>query len=374
MSRPVSTANGSRAELVLLNPGPANTSERVRRAAGRGDMCHREPEFAQLLTSVRTGLVEALVAPGSHEAVVISGSGTAAVEMSLLAAVRPGRSVLVLDNGSYGARMRQMCSAAGMGVHEVVEEWNRPVDPARVAEKLAAHPDIDAVAGVMHETTSGLVNPMREIGAVVAPTDAVLVVDAISATAHEEPELSEIQADLICGTANKGLHGLPGASFVLLGREKGIPRIEQTPARSVYFDLASHLRAQRAGEVLYTPAVQIYQSLDEAIKEFQERGGYPARVADYRARAALLRTGIERLGLEILVAEPHRSNSVTAVRLPAGVTYDRLHDELKRRGFVIYAAQGRLSADYFRICNMGELSLRTLARFVDELEEVLSLW
>lgn len=366
--------DASRAELVLLSPGPANTSERVRRALGRGDMCHREPEFAELLTSVRTGLVEALVSPDSHEAVVISASGTAAVEMSLLSSVRPGKAVLVLNNGSYGERIRRMCAACGLTTYEVAEEWDRPVDPARVAEVLAAHPDIDAVAGVMHETTGGLVNPMAEIGALVAATDAVLVVDAVSATGNEEPDLSAIQADLICGTANKGLHGLPGASFVLVGRHKGMPRVQETPARSVYFDLAGHLRAQRHGEVLYTPAVQVYQSLDEAIKEFQEQGGYRARVADYRARAALLRAGFDRLGLEILVAEPHRSNSVTAVRLPTGVTYRQLHDELKERGFVIYAAQGRLSDEYFRVCNMGQLSLRTISRFVAELEEVLSLW
>ncbi|WP_433272798.1 pyridoxal-phosphate-dependent aminotransferase family protein [Actinosynnema sp. CS-041913] len=365
---------GGPAELVLLNPGPANTSERVRRALDRGDMCHREPEFSRLLESIRAGLVETLVSPHSHEAVVITGSGTAAVEMAVLSSVRPGRAVLVLENGAYGERIGRMCAAQGLKTYQVVEEWARPIDPARVTDALAAHPDIDAVAGVMHETTSGLVNPMEEIGAIVAATDAVLVVDAISATGHETPELARIQADLVCGTANKGLHGLPGAAFVLIGRSKGLSRVERTPVRSGYLDLAGHLRAQRGGEVLYTPAVQVYQAFDEAIREFRELGGYRARVADYRARAALLRSGFARLGLEILVAPPHRSNSVTTVRLPAGVAYRALHDELKERGFVVYAGQGRLSGDYFRVCNMGELALPTLSRFVSELEEVLTLW
>ncbi|MCC8251542.1 pyridoxal-phosphate-dependent aminotransferase family protein [Saccharothrix luteola] len=363
-----------RTDLVLLNPGPANTSERVRRALGRGDMCHREPEFARLLGSIREGLVETLVSPDSHEAVVISGSGTAAVEMALSSSVRAGRAALVLNNGSYGERISRMCTAQGLKSYEVTEDWDRPIASARVAEALAAHPDIDAVVGVMHETTSGLLNPMEEIGAVVAESDAVLVVDAISATGHEEPGLPQIRADLVCGTANKGLHGLPGAAFVLVGRGKGSSRVQEAPARSLYLDLAGHLRAQRAGDVLHTPAVQVYQSFDEAIKEFREQGGYRARVADYRARSALLRAGFARLGLEVLVAQPHRSNSVTAVRLPAGMTYDRLHDALKKRGFVIYAAQGRLSGDYFRVSNMGELSLRTLSRFVSELEGVLSPW
>ncbi|MBB5802945.1 2-aminoethylphosphonate-pyruvate transaminase [Saccharothrix ecbatanensis] len=362
----------ARPALVLLNPGPANTSERVRGALTRGDLCHRESEFGDLLGVIRAGLVETLHLADSHEAVVISGSGTAAVEMSLLSAVRPGRSVLVLDNGVYGARIRRMCELHGLPVHVVEADWRQPIDPARVADALAAHPDVDAVAAVMHETSSGLVNPVREIGGIVAATDAVLVVDAISATGHEEPDLPEIRADFVCGTANKGLHGLPGASFSLVSRDKGLARLRDVPARGVYLDMSGHLAAQRVGDVLHTPAIPAYYALDEAIREFREQGGYPARVADYRARAAVLRAGLDRLGLELPIAPPHRSNSVTTARLPEGVSYQRLHDALKERGFVVYAAQGALSSEFFRVSNMGHLSLETLERFVSELADVLS--
>ncbi|MDG4808716.1 aminotransferase class V-fold PLP-dependent enzyme [Micromonospora sp. WMMD1120] len=360
--------------LVLLNPGPANTSARVRAALGRGDLCHREPEFAHLLGSIRSGLVEALNLADSHEAVVISGSGTAAVEMSLLASVRPNRSVLVLSNGAYGERMRRMCEAHGISTYEVTASWDQPIDPGAVLDVLATHPDIDAVAVVMHETSAGLINPVREIGEIVAGTEAVFVVDAISATGHEEPDLGTIHADLICGTANKGLHGLPGASFVLVSAQKGAARIAAVPSRSTYLDLAANLAAQRAGDVLFTPAVQVYYALDDALKELREQGGYPARSADYQRRAQLLRTGLERLGLELLVAPEYRSNSVSTVLLPPGVPYQRLHDELKRRGFVIYAGQGRLAAGHFRVANMGQLSLTTLERFLAELEDTLELF
>ncbi len=365
--------DGFDGELVLLNPGPANTSERVRQALRRGDLCHREPEFGELLTSIRVGLVEALNVPDSHEAVVITGSGTAAVEMALLSSVRPGRAVLLLSNGTYAERVGRMCSAHGFAAYELVERWDRPIDPAMVAASLARHPEIDVVACVFHETGMGLVNPVREIGTVVAASGALFLVDAISATGHEEPDLPEIQADLICGTANKGLHGLPGASFVLVSRGRGVSRIQEVPVRAPYFDMAAHLEAQRDGDVLYTPAVQVYYALDEAIREFRDQGGHPARAADYRARAALPRAGSERLGLEILVAEPHRSNSVTAVRLPNGVAYRDLHDELKRRGFVIYAGQGSFASGCFRVCNMGHLSMGTLSRFIDELEQASEL-
>lgn len=359
-------------DLVLLNPGPAATSERVRRALQRGDQCHRESEFAELLASVRDGLVKALVSPESHDPVVITGSGTSAVEMALLSSVRPGRAVLVLNNGAYGDRIHRMSLAHGFTTYEVRAEWDRPVEPARVEEVLAAHKDIDVVAGVMHETTSGLLNPVQEIGAIVAASRAVFLVDAISATGHEEPALTAVQADFICGTANKGLHGLPGAAFVLVSRNKGVLRMRDVPARSTYFDLSGHLTAQRERTVLYTPAIQVYHALDEAIKEFREQGGHRARSAEYRARAELLRDELTQLGLDILVPEPYRSNSVTAVRLPDGWTYDLLHDAMKKRGFVIYPAQERLAGDYFRVCNMGQLSLLDLSRFVSELADLLS--
>lgn len=359
-------------DLVLLTPGPANTSERVRAAMARGDLCHREPEFGTLLNDIRAGLVETLGLADSHEAVVITGSGTAAVEMSLLSAVRPGRAVLVLDNGSYGARIHRMCEVYGLPVHRIRAEWHRPIDPAEVAAALAAHPEIDAVAGVMHETSSGLVNPVAEIGALVAPTDAVFVVDAISATGHEEPGLPGIGADFICGTANKGLHGLPGASFTFVSNDKGMRRLRAVPPRGLYLDLAGHLDAQRAGDPLYTAAVPAYYALDEAIREFRDQGGYPARLADYRARAAALRDGLHRLGLELPIAPEHRSNSVTLVRLPADVSYLWLHDSLKERGFVVYAAQGALSTEFFRVCNMGHLSVDRLELFVSTLADVLS--
>lgn len=355
--------------LVLLNPGPACTSERVRGALGRGDMCHREPEFGELLASIRAGLPRCLGLADTHEAILVTGSGTSAMEMAVISSVRQGRAVLVVNNGVYGDRLAKIAKANAIPVHEVTGEWTRPVDPEAVREALREHPDVDAVACVHHETTTGLINPIKAIGDIVADTEACFVIDAISSTGNEDQDLAEVHADMICGTANKGLHGLPGMAFVLFSTDKGIPRIQEVPARSLYLNAATYLQGQRKGDVPFTPAVQVCYALDEAIKEFEERGGLAVRVAEYRQRAALLREGFERLGLSILVDEPYRSNSVTMVRLPEGVRYEELHDELKERGFVIYAGQGQLSSEFFRVCNMGELPLPTLERFLDALDE-----
>jgi 2-aminoethylphosphonate-pyruvate transaminase len=347
------------ADLTLLNPGPAGTSQRVKDALGRGDLCHREPEFGELLGRVRAELSSGLGVP-DHEALVVTGSGTAAMEMAVIGSVRAGRSILVVNNGVYGDRLAKIARAHGITVHELTPEgdglarWTTPIDPAAVAAALAEHPDVDAVACVHHETTTGLINPIQQLGAVVADTDAVFVVDAISSAGNENQDLGRVGADIICGSANKGLHGQPGIAFLLCSAG-GVARIQEVPARSLYLDPATYRAGQREGEVPFTPAVQVLYALDEALREYTEAGGFDARTKLYRERAALVRAGFDRLGLPILVAPPFRSNSVTTLSLPAGITYDQLHDELKHRGYVIYAGQGQLSSRYFRICTVGEI-------------------
>src|SRR5439155_22108548 len=144
--------------------------------------------------------------------------------------------------------------------------------------------------------------------------------DAISGTGIEHQALGESSADVICGTANKGLRGLPGMSFILLS-EKGIQRLGEVPERSLYLNAVTYLDSQRKGLVPFTPAVQVCFAFDEAIKEYLERGGFAARTATYRERAALVRKGFANLGLGMPVAEPYRSNTVNLLYLPDGIGY-----------------------------------------------------
>lgn len=357
--------------LILLNPGPACTTPRVKQAMLRGDWCHRESEFTDLLQSIRTGLVDVLGIKDTHEAILVTGSGTSAMEMAVISAVREGKTILVVRNGVYGDRLTKIAQVNGIATQTIDLEWTQPVDPEDVRAALRANPDIDAVACVQHETTTGMINPVAAIGAVVAEFDALFVVDAISATAIENEGHEQLRADIICGTANKGLHGLPGMSFILAS-EAGITRLAEVPTRSLYLNAQTYLKGQREGNVPFTPAVQVCFALDEAIRELKDAGGVPARQQVYRDRAALVRGGFDKLGLEILVEEAHRSNSISMLHLPEGVTYAPLHDELKSRGYVIYAGQGDLAKSFFRISTMGELPMPTLEAFLGDLEESLA--
>lgn len=357
--------------LILLNPGPACTTDRVKQAMMRGDWCHREQEFSDLLQSIRTGLVDALNVGETHEAILVTGSGTSAMEMAVISAVRAGKTLLVVRNGVYGDRLAKIADVNGIDIQTIDLDWVQPVEPEMVRAALSANPDIDAVACVQHETTTGMVNPVGAVGAVVAGFDALFVVDAISATAIENEGHEQLGADIICGTANKGLHGIPGMSFILAS-DAAITRLQQVPVRSLYLNASTYLAGQRSGNVPFTPAVQVCFALDEAIKELAETGGVAVRQQVYRDRASLVRKGFDKLGLKILVDERYRANSISMLSLPDGVTYEPLHDELKNRGYVIYAGQGDLAKSYFRIATMGELPIPVLERFLGDLEDSIA--
>jgi 2-aminoethylphosphonate-pyruvate transaminase len=354
---------------VLLNPGPALTTERVKRAAGIVDLCHREPEFTAIERGLRRKLLAVAGAPAGWQVAFLSGSGTAADELALTAAVRPGRRALVVRNGVYGDRFAMIAERAGIATVAVAAAWTDPVDPAAVDRALAAHPDVDAVAVVHHETTTGLLNPVREIARLARARGVRTVVDAVSSFGVEELDPADWGIDLLACSSNKCLSGLPGAAFVLVS-PAGAERCAAVAPRSVYLDLGAYLRSAESGSVPFTPAIPALAALDAALDEILEEGFEP-RAARYRYRCDVLDAELERLGLEQLIAAPHRSRTVRSLRLPSGVAYAELHDRLKRDGYVIYAGQGPLAAEIFRVCCMGAIEPEALVGFGARLEAAL---
>ncbi len=354
---------------ILLNPGPVNISERVRRALLGADICHREEEFSNLMASIRSRLCAAF-APSGFTAVLITGSGTAALEAAVASSVEPGRAVLVVVNGVYGERISRMATLHGIRAVEVAGEWTQPPDLARIEAALQSDPRIQAVALVHHETTTGLINPVSEVGRLAKAAGRTFLVDSISGLGGEVLSLQAAGVDLCVGTANKCIQGVPGLAFVLVRHEE-MARLASIPPRSVYLSLPSNWQAQEKGEPLFTPPVQVGYALDEALTELLEET-VPARIARYARAAALLREGFDRLGLSCLLPPLLRGNSLTALELPLGFSYARLHDQLKARGFVIYAGQGPLALRIFRVANMGAVSVDEYREFLASLEAILS--
>lgn len=356
--------------MILLNPGPVNVSPRVTEAMARGDLCHREPEFSDLLDSVRTKLVRAFAPEGDWVAVPLTGSGTLALEAAVSSAVSTGRKMLVVENGVYGARIREMAETHDVDTVVLEWEWTERADPERIADALARDPAIEVVAVVHHETTTGLRNPIEAIGRVVREAGRVLLVDSISGMAGDPIELEAWGIGICVGVANKCIQGVPGIGFVLARRSE-MARMAEIPQRTVYLHLPRHFAAHEKRTVPFTAAVQVLYALDEALDELLEET-VSGRVERYARAARQLRAGFERLGLELLLPDEWRSNSITTIGLPEGKTYAALHDSLKEDGFVIYGGQGQLGSTAFRVANMGALAPDDFDRFLVALEKALA--
>jgi 2-aminoethylphosphonate-pyruvate transaminase len=300
----------------------------------------------------------------------MGGSGTAAMEAMAIALVRPGRRLLVCRNGHYGERLERIAAGHRVAVSLVDAAHTEPIDPGSVAAALDAHDDIDAVAVVVHETTTGLLNPVGEIAQIARARGVPVVADAISAFGSEPLDLAAGGIDLVAATSNKNLHGLPGVA-IILASPVAQARIAEVPPRSLYFDLGLYLDAQRRGTVPFTPPIPATYALEAALDELLDEG-VRERERAYRARMAYLDGELDRLGLVPVVAPDSRSGSVRSVPLPEGLSYPDLHDALKAEGYVIYAGLGSAAASSFRICALGTIRIPALQGFVAALERALA--
>ncbi|WP_156038536.1 pyridoxal-phosphate-dependent aminotransferase family protein, partial [Actinoalloteichus caeruleus] len=219
--------------------------------------------------------------------------------------------------------------------------WGQPIDLAAVDAALAEDATISHVGLVHHETSTGMLNPLAELGEIVARHDRSLIVDAISTLGAEPLDVVADHVDWCVGTANKCLEGLPGTSFVCAPRSS-LDGLSEVRPRTYYLDLRAHHVAQdRDRAPLFTPAVQALYALDVALDLTLEET-VAVRSRRYRERADRVRAHLARHGFEPLVPDGHRASSVTVFRLPDGVEYQHLHDRLKADGFVIYGCPPRL--------------------------------
>lgn len=355
--------------MILLNPGPVTMTARVRSALATEDVCHREPEFKALVGRVREKLRRVYDAPG-FTPVLVGGSGTAAVEtmLSVIPKSDAGPKSLVVANGVYGERMAAMLRAQGKR-HEVVSApWTSGIDLA-AAEKAIAGGAFGHVLAVHHETTTGRLNDLAALGAVCQKHGVSLLVDAVSSFAGEDIRWDDWNVEAAAATANKCVHGAPGISFVLV-RDAALER--PSGATSVYLDLQRHAAEQAKGSTPFTLPTHVTYAFDAALDELASSGGWRARHATYDARSRRVRLALRELGVALLLDdESVYGATLTSFRLPAGKTYEALHAQLKRDGFVIYAGQGKFDGAIFRIAVMGEITERDLDRLIASLRVAL---
>lgn len=351
----------------LLNPGPVTLTDRVRKAFDAEDVCHREQEFADLVKRVMGKLARVYPeADGAYVPVLLTGSGTAAVEAMLGSLTPRDGKTLVVSNGVYGERAAAILEAQGKAFTMLKSaSWLDGIDLAGAEAALAAG-GYTHVFTVHHETTTGRLNDVDAIGALCKKHGVPLLLDAVSSFGGERIRFDEWNLEACAATANKCLHGVPGICFALV-RESAFES-KKTGSSSVYLDLFRYRQEQKNGFSPFTQSVQAMFALQEALRELADGGGWEKRHAHYRTLTAHVMSGLAEMGIEILLESPKAYSSIlTSYHLPPNMKYEALHDTLKQKGFVIYAGQGKFSGSIFRIAVMGDLGRGDVDRLLGEI-------
>ena len=342
------------AAAVLLTPGPLTTSAATRRAMLR-DWGSRNADFISLTARLRARLTELANAADDHACVPIQGSGTFAVEAMIGTLVPADGKLLIPVNGAYGKRMEKICGVIGRPFRVIESPENRPVEPDAIDAALAADPSISHVAAIHCETTSGVLNPLARIAAVVAGRSRALLVDAMSTFGALAIDARECPFEALAASANKCIEGVPGVGFVLARREALAARAGNAPSLSL--DLHDQWRGLEAnGQWRFTPPTHVLAAFDAALDQLDAEGGPAGRLARYSDNCRRLVAGMRALGFETLLDDADQAPIIVTFMTPGDPNFDftRFYDSLHARGYVIYP--GKITeADTFRIGCIGAI-------------------
>jgi len=320
------------------------------------DVGSRDAEFLEIVSRIRRRLLElGNAADGSYEAVLMQGSGTFAVESVISSVIPAEGKLLIAINGAYGQRMAKIASMLGIPIQTVVFSEAEPVVAGRVREELDADPLITHVATVHCETSTGMLNPVAELGRVVREEGCTFIVDAMSSFGGIPVDVGESCIDFLVSSANKCIQGVPGFGFALARRDLLVEAAGR--ARSLSLDLVAQWKGLESdGQFRFTPPTHTLLAFSQALDELESEGGVPGRAARYAANHRVLMEGMEELGFDAYLPAEHRSDIITAFRFPAHPNFEfpSFYGRLSELGFVIYP--GKVSnADCFRIGTIGHI-------------------
>jgi aspartate aminotransferase-like enzyme len=331
-----------------MTPGPAPVPEDVLLELARPVIHHRSAEAKLVITEVVRDLKE--VFQTQNDVLILTASGTGAMEAAMVNTVPAGGKALVLNAGHFAARWGNIGKAFGIQVVSLDTEWGQPVDPDQVANALRQHPDAVGVFGTLSETSTGTGHPVEAIGRVVAETPAVFAVDGISGVGAMECRTDAWKVDLLCVGSQKALMLPPGLAFVAVS-PKAWARIDAFQAPSFYFSLKAAREKIKEFDTPYTPAHTLILALRTALRRIREEG-IENVWQRHRALSEACQAGIQALGLELFSSRP--AEGLTAFRVPAGLKDSDIRNKLVERfGITTIGGQGKLKGKIVRIGHMG---------------------
>jgi 2-aminoethylphosphonate-pyruvate transaminase len=358
-------------DKLLFTPGPLTTSIKVKEAT-LIDLGSRDSVFISVVEQIRRKLLKlANAVTPEYEAVIIQGSGTFGIESVISSAIPADGMLLNIINGAYGRRISEMARIHSIPLLELNYTENQLPDLSQIEAALDTYPQITHVSVIHGETTTGLLNPIDEIGTIAEHHKKIFIVDAMSTFGAYEIDLEKLNISFLVSSSNKCIEGIPGFSYVLAKRSD-LERCKNQ-ARTLSLDLFNQWSGLNSnGQFRFTPPVQSLLAFNESLNELEKEGGISARAKRYSNNNLLLIKGMEKLGFKTFLPENIRSYIITSFLYPdhKDFTFDMFYSKLNEKGFVIYP--GKLSkVDCFRIGNIGQLFESDIRMLVDAVEEVL---
>jgi len=356
---------------ILMLPGPTMLPSEVLQAMAGPMINHRGKEFAALLRTITGGLQAVLRT--EKDVLIFPAAGTGAMEAVLVNLFSPGDKVLAVDAGVFGNRFGRMAQTFGLTVETLPVEWGRAVAPEAIAERLARDRDgtIKAVIVTHNETSTGVTQDVKAVGAARGRHPALLIVDAVSSLGAVELATDEWNIDVVLSGSQKALMTPPGLALVCLG-ERAWAAAEQARLPRYYWDLRAAKAAAEKGQTPYTPALSLLYGLQKALELIETEG----RENIYRRHARIgraARAAVQAMGLQLFADERCASDTVTAVRVPAGITVKDLRQVLQAEyGVIVAGGQQALADTIIRIGHLGYVSPLDLAATIAALEMALA--
>ena len=357
-----------RFEPNLRIPGPTALPPTVREAGGRQMINHRGPEFAAMLGRIVDGMKPYFGT--TSDVAMISAAGSGGLEAAIVNTLSPGDRVLGVSIGSFGDRFAKIAGVYGADVTRLDAEWGYAAEPDEIRERLRAMPDVRAVLLTHNETSTGVMNPIRDLAAAIRDErpDALILVDSVSGLGAVPFRMDDWGVDVVVTGSQKAWMAAPGLAMVAAS-PRGWAAMETARMPRVYLDLRAHREAAASGQTPFTPAIAVVFQVDEGLRLMAAEGAEHI-FARHEACASAARAGLAALGFELFADAPHHSRTVTAALVPDGLDWKAFNTELKVRGLVLAGGQGKLTGRIFRLGHLGSVTLEEILGAIGTLEIV----
>lgn len=347
-------------KYLLFNPGPTNVLQIVKEALITQNMSHREQDFRDILKKVNQNLVEILDGVNTHSSVMFVSSGTGANE-AIISSIH-GR-ILAINHGRYSERLCDIARNYHIPILEYKIPENDLIDLNEIELLLKDNTDITHIMLVHHETTTGMLEPLREIGKLAKKYDKLIIVDGVSSIGAHQFSLKEDNIAFCSINSNKCLESIPGISFVLVSNNEVIKL--KNKSRSFYFNLYNQWNRQQNNEVPFTASIQVIFAMNKAL-ELLRQEGINNRINRYKRLNSYLRTKLKEMGFEEIKYPPKfTSNVLIVLKLPKNMNYKLLHDKMYKQGITIYTNEDSLLQKRFFIASMGAIEISDADYFIN---------